>query len=645
MNGRDSGNSNLTDGGESADFLQQTFALAVDHHQKGRLGEAEAELLKIQARQPGIPEVLHLLSIITLQTGRPDAAIVYLEAIIAVVPRQPDLFNLLASAYHRVGRLGDALKASEQSVALGPDNAEAHYNLGIRLDALERWQEAAAAYQRAMDLAPEFLDAHHNFVLALKAGGLLEAAAGALRGEIDDTPGNAEAHCRLGNVARAMGDAGEAETQYRKAIALNPRFGRAHYHLGQLFQNTGDLGAAVPCYGEMLEGDPGCAEIVFNSDNTLAGIAEYVRLQPEGAKNLQALKVFQVSDLQQHCAQSKAEFRVLESLEVHPFGLAQSARGHALFLAQLKDGGVLGGSNLPATRSGGFFCRQLIHNAQRLMTDPVYQKRESVVLAGENKIVLPVLEETEYSGPHLLIGSHENFGHWLLNNFSRLLLVDGDAALKSLPVVVGSDLAGARLECLARLGYGEDRIVRVPPGQIAWFEQLWVPSFPYFAEPETLMWTPEAIHFIRTALGVPLERPRDTAPRRLFLTRRNARWRHLHDEDAIFAAIQPFGFERVELADFTLEEQITLASEIDIIMGPFGAAMNLHLFAPQGTHVVELKFAESAMDIHPTLAREIGQVHHSIICQRANSSGYVLNDDLVAPMDAVVALARNLTQS
>jgi tetratricopeptide (TPR) repeat protein/capsular polysaccharide biosynthesis protein len=639
------GSENSGAGGGAPGDPQQIFALAVEHYQNGRFAEAETELLKIQARQPDVPDVLHLLSIILLQTERPEDAINHLEKMIAVIPEQPELLDLLASALGRVGRLDEAVALSEQSVALGPENPEAQFNLGIRLEALERWPEAASAYQRAMDLAPDFLDAHHNFGLALKAGGLLETAADALGGLIDADPGNVEAHCRLGNIAREMGNAGAAETHYRKAIELNPAFGRGHYHLGQLFLKAGDLGAAIGCFEAMLAFEPRLADVAFNSDPALAGIAEFVSARPAELRNLQALRAFQAADLEQHCATSKTRYKVFEKLDVHPLGVDQPVEGHGLFLAQLKDGGVLGGSNLPVTRGGAFFSHQLIHNEHRLMTDPGYQKRESVVLAIEQQIVSPVFEEKEFSGAHILIGSHENFGHWMLNNFARLALINDEEALKSLPVVVGDDLSGTRLECLARFGIGEDRIVRVPPGQIAWFEELWVPSFPYFAEPTTLMWAPAVIHFIRTALDIPQERALGKPPRRLFLTRRNAQWRHLANEDEIVVALQPFGFESIELADLSLDEQIALASEADIILGPFGAAMNLHLFAPQGTHVVELKFSESAMDIHPTLAGEIGQFHHSITCQRANSSGYLLNDDLVAPVDEVVALARTLTQS
>ena len=161
------------------------------------------------------------------------------------------------------------------------------------------------------------------------------------------------------------------------------------------------------------------------------------------------------------------------------------------------------------------------------------------------------------------LGSHQNFGHWLLNYFSRMILVRERKDLTSIPVVVADDLSGTRLECLTRLGYGEDQIVRVPAGQIAWFENLWVPSLPYFVSPkaDALVWTPEVIHFLRSALGASSKRRDDKPPRRLFITRRHTKWRRLNNEDEVFAAVQPLGFERIDPGELSLDEQINLASE------------------------------------------------------------------------------------
>ena len=240
------------------------------------------------------------------------------------------------------------------------------------------------------------------------------------------------------------------------------------------------------------------------------------------------------------------------------------------------------------------------------------------------------------------LGSHQNFGHWLLNYFSRMILVRERKDLTSIPVVVADDLSGTRLECLTRLGYGEDQIVRVPAGQIAWFENLWVPSLPYFVSPkaDALVWTPEVIHFLRSALGASSKRRDDKPPRRLFITRRHTKWRRLNNEDEVFAAVQPLGFERIDPGELSLDEQINLASEMEIIMGPMGAGMNLHYFAPKETKVIEmkLKLPDNDMEINRPIAAEIGQQYHGIFGVPDDPRGVHLDSDFVVSPDMLLSL-------
>lgn len=639
-------NSSQKGGGNGPVSLEQVFERAVNQYQNGQLKESENTLLDIQAQEPDIPEVLHLLSVILLQSDRPDEAIEYLEKAVGLIPDSPELFNVLGSALNRVGRLTEALSANEAAVGLDPGNPEAHYNLGNRFKNLERWAEAADCYRYAVDLNPDFLDAHHNLSFVLKKAGLLETAAQYLREAIHDDPKDAEAHCRLGTVLDDLENPEEAENHYRQAIGLNPDFGRAHCYLGSLLMKQGRMEDALVCFSDLLACAPKLAATAFKVDLALNGLGEYLRSQPEGKKNLDALKVFFYSDLEAHCRASKTEYTIPETAKIHQMGSGQPAEGHHLFLAELQDAGVLGGSCLPVTRSGEVFIRQLTHNAKRLTASPTYQQRVSVILGTEKQLAVAADEDLNLSGPHILIGSQSNIGHWLLNYFCRLMIIRDREELKTIPVVVSHDLSETGRHCLSRMGYDEDQIISVFPGQIIWFDKLWVPSIPYFGDPETdlLMWAPEAAHFIRDVLDIPLERDKKKAPRRLFLTRRNAQWRQLLNEDEIFSALEPLGFERIDPGDFSLDQQIDIASQAEIIMGPFGAGMNLHQFAPRDTHVVELKLDLNEMDIHPAIAKEVGQIHHPVICEMENPDDSPLNADLVVPFDELISLAKRLTE-
>ena len=112
----------------TATALERQFNDAMAHFQAGHL--KEVGLMEFQRLQPDIPEVLHLMALIELPTGRPEAAAGHLEKAVARQPESADLHNLLGGALKRAGRTEVAVAAFDKAVSLDPDRTEAHYNLG-----------------------------------------------------------------------------------------------------------------------------------------------------------------------------------------------------------------------------------------------------------------------------------------------------------------------------------------------------------------------------------------------------------------------------------------------------------------------------------------------------------------------------------
>ena len=503
--------------------------------------------------------------------------------------------------------------------------------------------EAAGFYEQVLNAYPDDPDALELLGIACHKAGRNEEAIEHLKHALQSNSESPQIHTILGNVLMVLGEMEKAVEHYQLAIHIDPNHDMAHFYLGLSFVGQKRLDAAIECFIRVLDIRPQNAEILFNSLDDLEGLVKYLKSGPDSLLNLRNLRAFDLSDLERHCRDSNTEFSDLPKFGVVMMGFSQPMDEHSLFVAELEEGGVLGGSCIPVTKSRKAFVNQLTRNSLRLTESPTYQERASILWANDKQLVVAVAEEKKYLGPHLLLGSDKNFGHWLLNHFSRLLLIEEREELMSVPVVVNDNISGARLACLTKVGYSEDQIIRVPPGQIAWFERLWVPSFPYFASQGILMWTPEVPHFLRRALGIPLARRKSKPTRRLFLTRQKAEWRFLINEDEVFAAIQHLGFVRIDPGELSLDEQINLASEAEIIMSPFGAGMNLHMFAPKGTHIVELKLNQGEMEIHSDIAAEIGQHYHEVLGFPEDPKDFHLDCDFSVPVDEVVSLAERLT--
>ena len=71
--------------------VQQKWAAALQHHQAGRLDEAERLFRQVLAVNPRHADSLHLLGVIAYQTGRHDRAADLIRKAIAINPREASL--------------------------------------------------------------------------------------------------------------------------------------------------------------------------------------------------------------------------------------------------------------------------------------------------------------------------------------------------------------------------------------------------------------------------------------------------------------------------------------------------------------------------------------------------------------------------
>jgi len=113
--------------------VRQAMDLAIEHHQAGRLAEAETLYRQILNLHPHHAHALHLLGIIARQ----------------------------------VEKLEDAAQLMSRAVEVDSMVAIYHNNLGVVLLALGKHDAAIACFQNAMKLQPYYPEAHSNLILVL----------------------------------------------------------------------------------------------------------------------------------------------------------------------------------------------------------------------------------------------------------------------------------------------------------------------------------------------------------------------------------------------------------------------------------------------------------------------------------------------
>jgi predicted O-linked N-acetylglucosamine transferase (SPINDLY family) len=177
--------------------VREALAMAVAHHQAGRLQVAEQIYRQVLALEPDHADALHLLGIIAHQGGKHEIAIEYIGRAISRHGTNATFHNNLGDAYRALGRFSEAIASYRRALQLEPNFSGFHYNLGLTFK--DTWQlpEAIACYERVLQLEPNHVMAHNN----------------------------------LGNALQAQGQVGEAIACFRRALELKPDYRMAHSNL------------------------------------------------------------------------------------------------------------------------------------------------------------------------------------------------------------------------------------------------------------------------------------------------------------------------------------------------------------------------------------------------------------------------------
>ena len=247
--------------------IPEAFAIAVQHHQAGRLAEAEAAYRQILAVQPQHADSLHWLGVLAHQAGRNQVAAELIQKAIAMVPTAPAFHSNLGVALAELGRLDEAIAAFQMAIQLKPDYPEAYNDHGVTLGRAGRIEEAAAAYRRAIELRPSFPEAVNNLGAALIDLGRFDEAVVMCRQALQLKPQYPEAQNNLGNALRELGHLDQAVIAYRRALEFKPDYAKAHNNLGVALTEQGRLGEAIALCQRAIQIKPDYAEAHYNLGN------------------------------------------------------------------------------------------------------------------------------------------------------------------------------------------------------------------------------------------------------------------------------------------------------------------------------------------------------------------------------------------
>jgi tetratricopeptide (TPR) repeat protein len=228
-------------------------------HAAGRLAEADQVYREILRRSPGHADSLHMLGVLALQAGQPEAALAQLDRAIAADPSRSVFHANRANALLALGRAEEAEAACRTGLRHKRNSIEALQTLGHALSELDRADEAVDAYRQALAQRADLPDIHAHIGLALAQGGRYDEAVTAMQQAVRQSPHDPLARLNLGGTLKDAGQLADAEAVCRDILDLNPRSAPAHHNLGMILLQGGRFAEAWPEWEWRFQADPSIA--------------------------------------------------------------------------------------------------------------------------------------------------------------------------------------------------------------------------------------------------------------------------------------------------------------------------------------------------------------------------------------------------
>jgi protein O-GlcNAc transferase len=301
--------------------IEQAISLGVQHHQAGRLSQAEEQYRRVLVLQPNHGDALHLLGLLAYQSGNNQAACDLIQRAIDSKSGVAEYHNSLGKVHDALGNPSEAIVEFERATELNPHYALAYANLGNLLREQGGSDKAVAAYRRAIEIRPTWAEVFVNLADVLRISGRFEEAVATCRRALEINPSLAEAYRNLGRMLidrgrvedaldaflklrglgsatyddlnslafafRARGSLDESITVLRQITQLYPQRADALVNLGSLLFERGEIDAAIAVSRQAIQLKPDSPEAHNNLGTALRYREELAQAEAHYRKAIQ----------------------------------------------------------------------------------------------------------------------------------------------------------------------------------------------------------------------------------------------------------------------------------------------------------------------------------------------------------------------
>ncbi|WP_353571471.1 tetratricopeptide repeat protein [Candidatus Albibeggiatoa sp. nov. BB20] len=297
--------------------------IGIQHHQAGRLAEAQKIYQQILQHNPQSSDALHLLGVLAHQANQHESAVQLIQSAIKIKPKSADYHCNLANVYRALKQYDAAITTYRQAIKLNPKHIQAWGNLGNVYREIENnmqaiqcykkvlrynpnnpvaynniggaykadadYTQAEIFYRKAVTAQPNYADAHHNLSIVLRLQDKLDIALKHCEKALKLNPDLLHAHVNLAEIYEKQQQFDKSLETLKQILILNPNYATAYFQIGKLMYEKNQYDDALEAYHEALSREPDNAEALSNAGSIYKERGEYESAREYFEKSL-ALK-------------------------------------------------------------------------------------------------------------------------------------------------------------------------------------------------------------------------------------------------------------------------------------------------------------------------------------------------------------------
>jgi tetratricopeptide (TPR) repeat protein len=554
-----------------------------------------------------------------------DEARAAYQRAIALNPNFSWSYHFLGETWQAIEEQGEAAAAYRKAIELNPDFCWTYNNLGDLLMELSEWEEAAVAYRKLVELNPDFCWSYERLGKALVALEKWEEAAAAYRKAIELNPDDCWLYNSLGEVLELQENWPEAAEAFGRAIELESEHSWLYKKLGDALRNQGELERAIAIYEKGINLDPKSCWCYEGLGLSLIAKQQW---EPAITNLVQALQIkpdlFEAYDNIGYALEQQGEVdesdRGEYSNQILPLSILKKYCGFTedltvpaesnphLTCIDIHPASQINLSDSKTIDSSRRFWEHQSHSRKafvavlpngRAWADVV----TTAVITSDNKLVADIsmgCAELVITSDKLPPAEHVDgnvaflsarwggaaYFHWMFDVITRFDLLQRSGLIETIDkFVVNASDSSYQAETLETLGIPQDKLLESRCNLHITADKLIVPSISYNGSGAVSKWKCEYIK--QTFLNK--QQPLNTDySERIYISRQQASYRRIVNEDEVIKYLEKFGFRSVKLETMSVAEQASCLAAAKVVVAPHGGGLTNLVFCSPGTKVIEI---------------------------------------------------------